>query len=408
MITEMDQEKRVCPACAAALLPGGRFCAFCGAALEQPTREFRKTVTILFCDVVGSTSLSERLDPESLRDVMSRYFSEMRTCIQRHGGTIEKFIGDAVMAIFGHPVAHEDDALRAVRVAHEMHEAVESLNTELEARFLIRLALHIGVNTGEVSGAYIGNASTIASGEAVNLAALLQQFAPSGATVIGDETYRLVRDHVVATPLERVALKGKASPIPAWHVTGLRIHSEAHHLDIPFVGRTDELDHLMWVFRRVLRDGACYIASVLGDAGIGKSKLVHEFLRRAQASHGATRVIAVRCPRYGDGGPFAPLGDIFKQVLNQEGSGEHLATAVGKGAVKSILSLAGSMDGEEVAGSATETFWLVRKVLEMLASTSILLVVIEDLHWAKPGFLDLVESLGRSIREAPVVFLCTA
>jgi tetratricopeptide (TPR) repeat protein len=289
-----------------------------------------------------------------------------------------------------------------------MHDAVESLNTELEARFLIRLALHIGVNTGEVSGACIGNASTIASGEAVNLAARLQQLAPSGATVIGDETYRLVRDHVVATPLERVALKGKASPIPAWHVTGLRIHSQAHHLDIPFVGRTDELDHLMWVFRRVLRDGACYIASVLGDAGIGKSKLVHEFLRRAQASHGATRVIVVRCPRYGDGGPFAPLGDIFKQVLNQEGSGEHLATAVGKGAVKSILSLAGSMDGEEVAGSATETFWLVRKVLEMLASTSILLVVIEDLHWAKPGFLDLVESLGRSIREAPVVFLCTA
>src|SRR3954468_5472739 len=187
--------------------PGARFCPACGGAAAAPTAaEVRKTVTVVFCDVTGSTALGEQLDPESLRHVMARYFEAMRAAIERHGGTVEKFIGDAVMAVFGVPVVHEDDALRAARAAIDMRAALARLNEELERDYGTRLEARIGVNTGEVVA---GTEERLATGDAVNVAARLEQAAAPGEILLGPETMRLLRGAVTAEELEPLALKGK-------------------------------------------------------------------------------------------------------------------------------------------------------------------------------------------------------
>ena len=189
----------ICASCGAENREGARFCDACGAALAEaaPAREVRKVVTVLFCDVSGSTALGERIDPESLRRVMARYFETAKTIVERHGGTVEKFIGDAVMAVFGVPTVHEDDALRAVRAADELRGGLDELNDELEAGYGTRLELRMGVNTGEV---VTGTEERLATGDAVNVAARLEQAAQPGEVLLGEETYRLVRDGVEAEP----------------------------------------------------------------------------------------------------------------------------------------------------------------------------------------------------------------
>src|SRR3954468_10779357 len=198
----------VCSDCGFENPEGARFCAGCGKPLEAPapTREVRKTVTVVFCDVTGSTALGEKLDPESLRHVMARYFEAMRAAIERHGGTVEKFIGDAVMAVFGVPVVHEDDALRAARAAIDMREALAGLNEELERDYGTRLEARIGVNTGE---GVTGTEERLATGDAVTVAARLEQAAVPGEILLGPETMRLLRGAVTAEELEPLALKGK-------------------------------------------------------------------------------------------------------------------------------------------------------------------------------------------------------
>jgi class 3 adenylate cyclase len=187
----------VCASCGAENREEARFCDSCGAPLAEaaPLREARRVVTVLFCDVTGSTALGERIDPESLRRVMSRYFETAKAIVERHGGTVEKFIGDAVMAVFGVPAIHEDDALRAVRSADELRDGLVELNDELEQSYGTRLELRMGVNTGEV---VTGTEERLATGDAVNVAARLEQAAQPGEVLIGDETYRLVRDAVGA------------------------------------------------------------------------------------------------------------------------------------------------------------------------------------------------------------------
>src|SRR6266480_3349950 len=203
---------RVCAACGRANPPDARFCSGCGAALAAAhgPRQQRKTVTVLFCDVTGSTALGERLDPESFRQVMRRYFDAARAVIEDHGGTVEKFIGDAVMAVFGVPVLHEDDALRAVRAAAGLREEIAVLNGQLEADFGAAVSVRTGVNTGEV---VTGTEERLATGDAVNLAARLEQAAAPGEIVIGPQTWRLVRDAVEAEPLAPLQLKGKSAPV---------------------------------------------------------------------------------------------------------------------------------------------------------------------------------------------------
>ncbi|MDX6493792.1 MAG: hypothetical protein QOH02_1727, partial [Gaiellaceae bacterium] len=229
----------VCSACGRDNPDGARFCNSCGAPLAGTAapREQRKVVTVLFCDVTGSTSLGEQLDPEALRTVMARYFETARTAIERHGGTVEKFIGDAVMAVFGVPVVHEDDALRAVRAAAELRDAVE-------------IDVRIGVNTGEV---VTGGADTLATGDAVNVAARLEQAAAPGEVFLGASTYALVRDSVDAEPLPPLEAKGKAEPLTAYRLGEIR--EEAPRRDgTPMVGRADELEQLRRAYERAVRE----------------------------------------------------------------------------------------------------------------------------------------------------------
>ena len=207
---------RICPSCGRENDSSFRFCPACGTVVELgPEAERRQLATLLFCDVAGSTAMGDRMDAESVRDIMFEYFHEMRSAIERHGGTVEKFIGDAVMAVFGIPTAHEDDPIRAVRAASEMQQRMSVLNEEFARRFGSQIALRIGVNTGEVVAGDVSSRQTLITGDAANVASRLEQAAEPGDVLIGDATYRLVRDVVKVQPVAPLELKGKAEPVPA-------------------------------------------------------------------------------------------------------------------------------------------------------------------------------------------------
>ncbi len=221
---------------------GARFCDACGAPLDGDrgdAREARKTVTVVFSDVVSSTALGERLDPESLRRVMSRYFDEVRTVLDRHGGTVEKFIGDAVMAVFGVPTLHEDDALRAVRAAVEIREALQALNAELERERGVGISARIGISTGEVVAGNATSSQPFVSGDAVNVAARLEQAAQPGSILVDEPTYELVKDAAAAEPVEALRLKGKAEPVRAFRLVTVApaVAARQRRLDSAMVGR---------------------------------------------------------------------------------------------------------------------------------------------------------------------------
>ena len=358
------------------------FCPFCGAALTPApaAREQRKTVTVLFCDVVGSTALGESTDPEALRALLARYFERMKGIVERHGGTVEKFIGDAVMAVFGVPVVHEDDALRAVRVAVEMRDAFPELGVEGR----------IGVTTGEVVA---GTEERLATGDAVNVAARLEQVAQPGEILIGEETLRLVRDAVEVEKARQLELKGKAKPVAAYLL--LRVGGEeafARRLDAPMVGREREQRLLADGWERVVSARSCHLFTVFGAAGVGKSRLVAEFLR----AHEDAFVVRGRCLPYGEGITYWPVVEVLKQL--PEAELEEAAAA----------ALRGVLGYESVTASAGEIAWAFRKQLEAVASEQPLVCVFDDVHWGEETFLDLVEHVADLSREAPILLLCMA
>jgi class 3 adenylate cyclase len=222
--------------------------------------------------------LGERLDPESLRHVMGRYFEEMRGVIERHGGTVEKFIGDAVMGVFGIPRLHEDDALRAVRAAVEMREALARLNEDLERGWAVRLQIRTGVNTGEVVAGDPSARQTLVTGDPVNVAARLEQSAQPGEILIGQETYRLVENAVLVEPVEPLSVKGKGEPVEALRLLAVLPGAPAHarRLDSPLVGRERERQLLEHAYDRAVGERTCHLFTVLGSVGVGKSRLVAE------------------------------------------------------------------------------------------------------------------------------------
>ena len=398
---ESPDDFAFCPACAAPL-----------AALAAQ-HETRRTVTVVFCDVTGSTAMGERLDPESLRRVMSRYFDEMSAALERHGGTVEKFIGDAVMAVFGVPNVHEDDALRAVRAAGEMREALVALNKELERDHGVSLAARIGVNTGEVV-AGDPQGQTLVTGDAVNVAARLEQAADPGSVLLGGDTMRLVRDAVAAEPLEPLVMKGKSDPIPAFRLIEVTsgVAGVARRLDSPMVGRDRPLAQLRQAFDAAVDDRSCQLFTVLGAPGVGKSRLVAEFLGAVQ---GESTVLRGRCLPYGEGITFFPVGEVVKEAagLDDFDAPEEIERKIcailedgEQGAACATLAqLFGAADHDS---AAEETFWAVRRFLESVAQTGPLAVVFDDIHWGEPTFLDLIEHIADWSRDAPILLLCMA
>jgi len=365
----------------------------------------RKTVTILFCDVVRSTSLADDVDPETLRQVMSRYFDEMRVVLEGHGGTVEKFSGDDVMAVFGVPVAHEDDALRAVRAASEMLKRLDELNEELDSIWALRLQVRIGINTGEVVAGDPSSGQTFVTGEPVNLAKRLEQSAEPGEIFIGEATYPLVRNAVEVGQLETFSPKGKRRAVGRLRVEEVDPGAPgvARRLDVPMVGRERELDQLHEAVTRAQEERRCHVVTVLGPPGIGKSRLVAEL---DASLSGTATVVTGRCLPYGEGITFWPLVEIVEGVGGIEALGEALAGAEDATAVVELVR--GALGTAPAAGRSEETFWAVRRSLEALARIRPLVVALEDLHWAEPTFLDLLEYVLGWGREAPIVLVCLA
>jgi class 3 adenylate cyclase/tetratricopeptide (TPR) repeat protein len=375
-----------CPACGRENPDGSRFCNSCGAELAEQAaaeREYRKVVTLLFCDVVGSTALGESTDPEALRTLLGRYFDEMKAIVERHGGSVEKFIGDAVMAVFGVPQLHEDDALRAVRAAVEMRDALPELG--VEAR--------IGVNTGEV---VVGTAERLATGDAVNVAARLEQAAGAGEVLLGSETTALVRDAVETEELV-LELKGKSEPLVAHRLVSLQAQAPgfARRFDAQLVGRERELRRLQEAFGQAGADGSCQLFTVLGSAGVGKSRLTAEFI----GSVDGARVVRARCLPYGEGITYWPVVEVLKQLPPAR------ELDLDPAAVSAIEGLLGDEPG---VSSTEEIPWALRKLLESAAAAAPVVVVFDDIHWAEPAFLDLIEHVADLSRAAPILLLCLA
>ncbi len=348
----------------------------------------RKTVSVLFCDLAGSTALGERLDPEPLRELMASWYEAMRTVVESHGGTVEKFVGDAVMAVFGLPRTHEDDALRAVRAALEMRKAA--------SEFVLR----IGVNTGVVVTG--DEATTLVTGDAVNTAKRLEQAADGGEILVGAVTERLIRHAVELEPVTPIDAKGKSAVVEAWRVLSLVEGAEpfARRWDTPLVGRRSELAVLRDELTASVDTKSCRLVTVVGTAGVGKTRLASELA--AEVGEHAT-VLSGRCLPYGDGITFWPLVELLRAF----GGEEAVAEAVQDEPDASLIveRLDGLTSG---TGSSEELFWAVRRLFEALARRKPLVVVLEDVHWAEEVLLDLVEHVSRWSRDAAVLLLCIA
>jgi class 3 adenylate cyclase/tetratricopeptide (TPR) repeat protein len=370
------------PACLTCGFESGgpfKFCPECGAesAATAHSGEQRKTVTVLFCDLAGSTALGETLDPERLRALLARYFEGMKAIVERHGGSVEKFIGDAVMAVFGVPALHEDDALRALRAAVEMRDALPELG--LQGR--------IGVMTGEV---VTGTEERLATGDAVNVAARLEQAAQPGEVLVGQTTLALVRNAAEVEPVQPFELKGKTEPVPAYRL--LRVHDEPERRhQARFVGRDRELALVRDAWERVKADQRCELLTVVGDAGVGKSRLAAEFLASIEAT-----VVRGRCLPYGEGITYWPVVEVLRE-LKVMPSEEAAAVA--------IRSLFGE---SESATSAEEIAWAFRKTLEHASAERPLVVVFDDIQWGEETFRDLIEHVALLSTGASILLLCMA
>jgi DNA-binding SARP family transcriptional activator len=377
------------------------------APATPPTPDRRKTVTILFTDVVDSTALGASLDPEVTRGVMRRYFDTVRTIVERHGGTVEKFIGDAVMAVFGIPHLHEDDALRAVRSASELREAITGLNADLERDHGVAVQTRTGINTGEVIAGDPASGQSFATGSSVSLAMRLQQAALPAEILLGPTTHELVRDAAETEPVEEIDLGdhlGKLAPHRLVFVSdGVTI---GRPLRASFVGRLEELDRLRVAFDRTCSERRSRVITVLGEAGIGKSRLVTEFASRLADD---VEVLAGRCLSYGEGATYSPVAEIVRQALPERPQAAIRALLGGADDGDLIARHLTHLTGEATGGASTgEIFWAIRRLFEALASERPLVVVFEDIHWAEPTLLDLIEYLGTWILDAPVLVICLA
>jgi class 3 adenylate cyclase/tetratricopeptide (TPR) repeat protein len=405
---------RVCPSCGEENPERARFCMGCTARLGvELDADSRRVVTIVFSDLKGSTTLGEALDPETLRDVVSSYFDAMRGALERHGGTVEKFIGDAVMAVFGLPRAHEDDAMRAVRATRDMQGALHGLNTKLYDRWNVTLENRTGVYTGEVVAGDPATGQRLVTGDAVNTAARLEQAAAPGEILIGDTTFRLVRDRVQAQIVAPLDLKGKTRRLRAYRLIDADVPaSNTGRTYVDLVGRNDELRVLEDTLDRVVTSGAPELVVLIGDAGVGKSRLLQEF--RDRTSDRARSVMG-RCPSYGEGITLLPFAEVVREAMQIH---EHDDADVIRHKLERTLGghperLTVSARLEAILGvrreslTLDELFWAMRKLMDHLASDRPLVVIFDDVHWAEDPFFGFTDQLKTAVRERVLIVCAT-
>ena len=360
--------------------------------------ERRKVVTVVFADVVGSTALGERVDPETLRWAMQRWFGRMGEAIERHGGTVENYVGDAVMAVFGIPVAHEDDALRAVRAAAEMREQAAVLGEELARERGVELAVRIGVNTGEAVTGVSRAGGSFTTGDIVNVGARLEQSARPGDVLLGRDTFRLVRHAVEAEPVAPLSVKGKEAAIEAFRLLSVApdAHARPQRLHAPMIDRDGERRLVLNAFDRALTERSCQLLTVVGAAGVGKSRLVADV---TDTLHGTATVAVGRCLPYGEGLTWWPLVEALgtSGLLEQiEADEPALARAA------EVLKPTGEAVGTD------EAFWAMRRALEALARRHPVVLVVDDLQWAQSTFMDFLDHVAAWARDVPLVLLAMA
>jgi class 3 adenylate cyclase/tetratricopeptide (TPR) repeat protein len=376
------------------------------ASTQEPVRG-RRPATVVFADVVDSTTLGELLDPESVHRLLERYSEIAREILERHGGEIEKFIGDAVVAFFGLTELHEDDALRAVRAAVELRQEVRALADELKRSNGIELAVRIGVNSGDIFVGGGAGREIFATGDSVNVAARLEQAADAWDILLGDRTYRLVQVVVRAEPLKPLEVKGRVAPVQAWRLFELAPpEAVIERPTTPFVGRQRELEAVREAFAVARDTRTCRLCTILGPAGIGKTRLGRELL--AEVGDAATVAVG-RCLSYGEGITYHPLIEIVRQLAGDDPD-ERIANLMGRGEDSELVArrMRGLVGLSAETAPAEETFWAVRKLFEAAAGERPLIVGFEDLHWAEPLLLDLIEYLTGFSAGTPLLVVCLA
>ncbi len=445
---------RACPSCGEPAPAEARFCMSCGAAIDAaaapaplaapdrpvPLSEERRQVTVLFADVSGYTAMSERMDPEDVKGLIDRCLRRLGDEVDRYGGTVDKYIGDNVMAIFGAPVAHEDDAERAVRAGLGMQAAMEEINADIAGPYEVSLALRVGVNTGEVIAGAVGESYTVI-GDTVNVAARLQAAAQPGSVTVGARTFRTTRDAIAYEELEPLTLKGKAEPVAAWEATGALASAPSRRAlparEAPLVGRDDELALLQSIYGRVVREGRPHLVTLVGQAGVGKSRLLREYELALGGTDPVPTFRQGRCLPYGSSIVYWALGEVVRAEFgivdgdSSDAAWEKLRTGIslllGETETENVhpeardrrAALIGRLLGIEVPldpGTAEaldparmrESFFsAVRFGIEAMGRRSPLVLAFEDIHWADHGMLDLIEYLAQWVR-APVLVLCLA
>ena len=403
----------VCPSCGGENPDGFRHCGHCGDSLVAVVEHRRTLATLLFCDLSGSTALGESIDPEATRGLMLSYFAEMRGILEHHGGTVEKFVGDAVLAVFGVPEAHEDDALRACRAALEMRERLATLNQRFEQSYGTRIALRIGINSGEVVAGDPTSRETFVTGDAVNVAARLEQAAGENGILLGESTMRLLRGAVRVEGMEPLTAKGKSEPVPAHRLVSIEAtEAVGAWSQMPFTGREQQLELLETEFEGVLEQNSCRLVTVLGEPGVGKSRLAAELTARIE---GRATVVSSGCLSYGKGITYWPIIGVIHALLGEAAGGseadvlaalEARLAHVPDGSVVAakVALLLGAAEG---TATAAETAWAIRRFLTAQAESRPLAVVVDDVHWAEDVLLGILAELPATV-PAPLFVLCLA
>jgi len=420
----------VCASCGQDNPDVAKFCLACGAplAVAQPTlaAEERKLITAVFCDLVGSTARSESLDVEDVKSLVAPYHAKVRSELEAHGGTFEKFSGDAILALFGTPRAHEDDPQRAVRAGLAVREALAALNKEDE---WLDLHFRIGINTGEalvMLGARPSEGEWSAAGDVMNTAARIESAAPVDGILVGELTYRATRDLFEFRDAEPIAAKGKSEPVPVWEVVATRDGAAKPTAETPLVGRDEELERILGFCERMTTDQRPAFAALIGPPGIGKSRLLAEVLERLRARHD---VHVGSCLSYGEGITYWAIVEVIKEAAgilhddDEQTGGDKLGALLGslptenRDDLRTIAAALANLIGAPTTPAGTysaeaitqsELHWGIRRLFELLAERRPTTIVIEDLHWAEPTLLELLAFVAESGASVPLLLLASA